>query len=667
MPETKSDTKSRLEAAAAEKNLLSKLSDTQLSELAARVIGDYEIDERSRSSWLDHYEKSMKLVEMIKETKNTPWVGASNIIYPLIATAAIQFSARALPSIIQNSSIVKGKAIGKDDGVKVSKADRIGEHMSYQLLEEMHDWVDDMDRLLTTLAITGTEFKKTWYDPTDICPVSEFISAKNIVVNQSATSLERAPRITQIFELLPHEIEERIRSGRFIDFQYGEQAGKDSADLDSPHIFLEQHRRWDIDEDGYPEPIIVTLHKTTQKIVRIIANFDIDGIRINSRNQAVMIKPVQYFTKYSFLRSFNGDFYDIGYGKLLFNNNEIIDSLLNQLIDAGTDQITGGGLIAGDINIKGGKTGGEVTFSPGEYKKINMTGDDIRKRIWTRTTSQPSAVSFSLLGMLIESSEKLASVTDALTGTPPPVNTPATTTLSMIEQGLKVFGAIYGRIHRSLTQEFKKLYRLNRLFLSDEVYYRIMDNEKAIRREDYDSESCDVVPVSDPNNLSDAQKMMKAEALWQLRGQGLNDEAIKRRYLEALQIGDIDELIPDEKAAAGPSPEVQLEMEKLTIEREKLEIDRFRADMESIRLRADALRLLAEAESKEAGTQMQDYQTQLRDLESEIWMLKRGIRNGNTGNGEGGMAGASSNTGIPEGDREPAPTDIERDVVGINA
>lgn len=673
MPE-QLDAKARLEAWAESKNLTSELDESGLSELGNRVVTEYEIDDASRIDWMKTYEDSMRIVNMIVSEKHIPWDGAANVIYPLIATAAIQFNARALPSIIQNSSIVKGRVVGKDtEGEKAARAQRVGEHMSYQLSEEMEEWVEDMDKMLTTLSVTGCEFKKTWQDNITNRPVSEFVSAKNVVVNNSAKSLERAPRITYLFELLPHEIEERIRSGRFIDFEYGISTGKDTADLDSPHEFFEQHRRWDIDKDGYPEPVIVTVHKTTKKVVRITARFDVSGVHVNSRNQVVMIEPVQYFTKFSFLRSFDGTFYDVGYGFLLTHTNKTISTLVNQLLDAGTDQITGGGLIAGDINIKGGKQGGEIRFSPGKYYNVNITGDDIRKRIWPRHTAQPSPVTFSLLQLLISSSEKLVSSSEILAGTPPPANTPATTTLAMIEQGMKLFSSIFGRIHRALSSEFTKIYRLNRLYLDDEVYFRVMDNEKAIRRADYDVESCDVIPVSDPNNTTDAQKMMKAEALWQLRGQGLNDEAIKRRYLEALQIGEIDDLMPDPEAANQPTPEVQMGMEKIKIERERLEIERETANVESIRIRADALRLLAEAESKEIGTQMETYKQQVRDLESELWLSKRGkpvkenVDNENPENGMGGMDIAPGDRGIPTGSEPIEGAGVEPPVTGANA
>ncbi len=354
LPDSASITEARvrLERYAEETNLIKELDGPALAELGQCVSNEYDIDEASRKDWLEDYDEFMEIVNMISNGKP----GKADIKYPLIATAAIQFAARAMPAIIQGRNVVKGTVVGRDpDGAKAARADRISEHMSYQVLEDMPEWIEDMDQLLTTIAVTGCEFKKTRHDPITGKPVSEYVSAKNLCVNNSAKSLESAPRATHIIDLYPHQIEERIRAKIFREFEYAGQTGKDQNDPDSPHVFLEQHRRWDIDGDGYPEPVIVTIHKDTQTVVRITARFDADGIHVNDRNQVVAIDPVQYFTKYILFRTFDGTFYTIGFGKLLFQNNDIVDTVVNQLLDAGTDQITGGGFIAGSLNLKGGK------------------------------------------------------------------------------------------------------------------------------------------------------------------------------------------------------------------------------------------------------------------------------------------------------------------------
>jgi chaperonin GroES len=671
------DAKTRLEAYTEATNLVTELDQSQQAALSSRVLDEYEIDENSRKDWLADYDEYMAIVNMVSNGES----GKADIQYPLIATAAIQFAARALAAIVQGRNVVKGKVIGKDvDGSKAARADRIGTHMSYQCLEEMPEWMDDMDRLLTIIAVTGCEFKKSWYDNITGTNVSEFVSAKKVVVNQSAKSLEKAPRITHIIELYPHEIEERIRAERFADFDYKGQTGSEPNDEDSPHVFLEQHRRWDIDDDKYPEPVIVTIHKDTGTIVRISARFDKKGVYVDDRNRVVMIEPVMYFTKFPFLRSFDGSFYDIGFGKLLSQNNRIVNSSINQLLDSATDQNTGGGFIAGDIGLKGSKAGGEIKFRRNEYKQINITGDDIRKRIFPRPVSQPSPVSFSLLELLITASEKLASVSEIMTGTPPPANTPATTTLSMVEQGMKLFGAIYGRIHRALGSEFKKLFRLNRLYMSGEKYFRVMDDEKSISQEDYNADDCDVTPASDPDNITDVQKLLKAEALMKLSGTGLKDDVIKRRYLEALNIPDIEELMPDPEAAAQPPAEVQLELAKqelekakIDIEKERLEIDKEKAGYEILKLRADTMLSLAEAEAKEVGSQLDEYRAKMEGMEAQVRMLQegeekpKGTKNADIKNGMGGMGDTSGNAKVPGGSATPEGAGEEPAGVGANS
>ncbi len=674
MPDTAaiSETTARLERYAEETNLVSELSEQDLATLGQRVIEEYEIDETSRKDWLADYDDYMQIVSMVSHGT----VGKADTKYPLIVTAAIQFAARAMAAIIQGENVVKGKVIGSDpNGEKAACAERIGQHMSYQVLEDMSEWVEDTDRLMTTIAITGCEFKKTWHDPITGKPVSIHVSAKNLCVNNNAKSLERASRVTHIIDLYPIEIEERIRAGIFKKFEYEGQQGKDTNDPDSPHVFLEQHRRWDVDGDGYPEPVIVTLHKDSNTTVRITARFDASGIHVDEKNRVVMIEPVQYFTKFPFLNTFDGTFYTIGFGKLLFQNNDVINTVINQLLDAASDQITGGGFVSGSFNIKGGKQGGDVTFRKNEYKIVSTSGDDIRKQIYERPTAQPSPVSFTLLELLITASEKLASVSDALTGNAPPANTPATTTLSMVEQGLKVFGSIYARLHRAFKSEFKKIFRLNSLYLSEEAYYRVLDTDKAISRNDYNLQSCDVVSASDPNNTTDMQKLLKAEALMKLKGTGLNDSEIDRRYLEALSIGDIENILPDKNAESQPPPEVQMEMEKLAIEKEKLAIDRERlniekalADSDILYKRAGTMKLLADAEAAELGSQLDTYRAQVEGMEAELRMARgqdesgkpietgteeakpepaEGEGNASIPNGVGGMVGAPGNGGVP--------------------
>jgi len=221
----------------------------------------------------------------------------------------------------------------------------------------------------------------------------------------------------------------------------------------------------------------------------------------------------------------------------------------------------------------------DLEFKPGEWKQVMITGDDLRKGIVPLPVRDPSSVLFNLLGMMIESSKELSSVADVLTGEQQGANASPTTVLSLIEQALKVFSVIYKRVHRSLKSEFHKVWRLNRLYLTDEQYQTVVEDSQASVKDFY-SEDIDVVPVSDEIELTNIQRIAKAESLLQLVNTGLNDREIKRRYLEALNIDDIDKLLPSNDAPDPTPPDVELEMMKLEVERSKVELDQQRLQIE---------------------------------------------------------------------------------------
>lgn len=665
------------------------VGDRLLQKMGTRVCGDLDIDENSRTEWRKKYDKAMKLARFMTDKKSFPWENAANVIFPLIAQTAVQFNSRVYPNIVQNGNIVKGKVIGKDeDGKKAEQANRVGTHMSYQLSEEMDDWEEGMDNLLMHLPLVGTAFKKTWYDPYEKKNVSKFYPAEDIVINMNTKSFKKVRRITHVFEMHKNVIEENIRLGAFLRFEYGtpqtrteetsgektsDVEGWQSDDLDAPHIFYEQHRYWDLDEDGYEEPYIVTVHRDTKIVVRIVARYDHESLLMNEKGQLAKINPIEYFTRYIFLPDVSGKMYGMGWGILLGHANETINSAINQLLDAATDQNAGGGFIDQRIALKKHNQGGSMSFALGEWKLVSVKGDDLRKNIVPRPTSAPSTVLMSLITFMTESTEKFTSTVEVLSGKQTLANVPATTTMALIEQSLKVITAITKRIHRSMKQELKKLFRLNKKFLDEEVYFNILDTPQAIKREDYNDASCDVVPVSDPNNITDSQRLLKAEAMLGMRGQeGLIDKEINRFYVESIQVGDMDRFFIPKDEEQQPSAEAQqammeyeLEQKKVAVqerevtlkeakdkrEAEKLEAEIEKIKQETVRLHSDSVRLIAEAESKEAGEQIDEYKDQVarsRKVIDRLKIIVKGLRDGNDG-GVGGMAGTPDNATVPKG------------------
>jgi chaperonin GroES len=486
-----------------------------------------------------------------------PWPKASNVKFPLLTVAAVQFQARAYPAIVDGSNLVKGRVLGPDpDGEKRKRADRIGAHMTWQLLYRMPGWEEETDRLLLQLPICGCVFRKSYYDSIAGSNCSEMVSGEDFIINYWAKSLESAPRYTHRLRFYPHEVKEKIAGGLWREVPVRAEA-ETADDEDALVEFFEQHRYLDLDDDGYPEPFIVTTTKDGQ-VARIVPCFGADNVKVsvggktvnllddNGQKQdgkIVCIERRQYFTKYAFIPAPDGSFYDIGFGWLLEDISEPINTAINQMLDAASLQNAGGGFLGSGINVRGGS----MPFRIGEWKRVEVVNNaPLKDNVFRLDHPGPSAVLFSLLGMLIQSAKEITSVQDVMTGEGT-TNQPATTTLALIEQGHKVMTGIFKRIHRAFGRELRTLFDLNRDYLDEEEYFLLNDGDQAqqIAREDYDDSDLDVVPVSDPSLVTDMQKMARSEAEW---GSFLNDPLInqvelRKRRMEVLGTPDPDTML----------------------------------------------------------------------------------------------------------------------------
>lgn len=642
-------------------NIADELDDSLLGEMGQRVNREYDIDNNSRSDWMTKSKKAMDLAMQVAETKQYPWPRASNVIYPLMTTAAIQFAARAYPAIIQNKNVVKGVVVGEDSGVpavnpqtgvpplispqtgqpmwivqpgaKRNRAGKIGEHMSWQLLDEQPEWEEETDRLMHILPIAGCAFRKTYFNPGLDRNMSILVTAPKVVVNYHAKSLETAPRITEEVMLYPLEITENERSGLFRKISYSAST-VDTNDEDAPQEFLEQHRWWDLDEDDYPEPYIVTVHKASSQVVRIVARYDYDSIKFRASDGLVVkIEPVHYYTKYDFLPNPEGGIYGVGFGQLLRPINEAINTSLNMLIDSGHLAVTGGGFIGKGLSMHTGN----VRFTPGEYKAVNATGAAVKDNIVPLTFPGPSNVLFQLLGTLIEAGKEISAVKDVLTGEQKNANIPATTTLALIEQGLKTFTAIYKRIHRSLKAELDKIYRLNAMYLPEEgAGYRVNNEWKSISRQDY-MEGSGVEPVSDPSMVSDMQKLGRAQFLMTFANDPWFDaRKIRERVLDAAMIEKADELLVQ---SLPPNPEM---LEKAT----KLQQADKRIQAEALKDMAQAILFITQADAVMGDQHLEWAKHQLKAITVEIDALQ--------GNGKPAGDGGPDNSGGLQGVAPPS-------------
>lgn len=532
-------------------NLAFDIDETILGKIGAKVCEEYTSDLTSRGeSGFDlRLKRAVALATMATEAKTSPWENASNVKYPLIIQAAIQFNARSYAAVVDGPDVVKGSVKGKPDPEKDARADRVGKHMSWQLLEEEEEWEEDTDQMLLRLAVVGTLVRKRYFDPILGRTCSHVLGPDEFVVNYMAKrDLRVCPRATHVLRYYPHEILENRRSGLWLDIDLGD-APDAANDDEAPHAFLEQHRLWDLDGDGYPEPYIVTVHQETQKVVRLVARWYPQGVQVNQRGEIAKITPYECFTKYGFIPSADGSFYDMGFGTLLGSTADSIDTILNQLIDAGTLANLQGGFIGEGVSIKSGRS----RFAPGEWKKAGSTGASLRESIVPLNYKEPSTVLFSLMTFLIDAAKEITATQDILTGDAGKGTMPVGTVQALVEQGLKTFTAIVKRIHRSFRRELAILYQLNGRYLDPQVYFTFQDEPAEVLRDDYQADDLDVIPVSDPNMATDLQRMGQAQFVLSLIETGEVDkrEAVNRA-LAAAHVPDRKALEP--KGSPPPDP-----------------------------------------------------------------------------------------------------------------
>ena len=626
-----------LEELVSNPNIAEDLDKEILAEIGDDLCSKIKNDDDSRSEWLESNDKWLKLASQVMEDKNNPWPNASNVKYPLLTLAAVQFHARSLPSLINSSRPVMAKTVGQDpQGLKRKRANRVSKYMSYQVMEQMEEWLDDFDRLLMALPIIGLVYRKTYYSESLGRNRSVLIMPRDLILNYHAQDYIRSRMTHRIF-MDQNELRELQLDGLFRDVELSVQAKhhegitdeviglshSGGSDDDEPFELYESHCWLDLDEDGYKEPYIVTLHADSGEVLRIVARWSSDSIQYKEDGKVRKITPDEYFTPYIFIPDPSSPVYGIGFGALLGPNNEAINTILNQLIDSGTLSNLQAGFIARGIKI----TSGGQKFKPGEWKIVNTTGDDLRKGVFPMPVREPSQVLFNLLGFLVDASQKVASVTDMMVGGNPGQNQPATTSMAVLEQGLKVFTSIYKRIHRQLGKEYKLLYKLNSVYLDEEHYRNVLDEQSEPTQgsvepdearmqqlatsmqnqmagiEDFELDSMDICPASDPELVTETQKIVKAQSLLEkaMAGLPINIGLATRQMLEAEGHENIEQLMQVPKPQ--PDPEIVLKQQELQgkqqLEQAKLQLDKIRIENEAIKDKTEGMLNIAKAQQEE--------------------------------------------------------------------
>src|SRR5574343_518208 len=591
------------------KNIAELLDPIALRTIAEEVIQGYKVDEESRMEWKEKLNKAMAIYNQNIEAKTEPWEGASNIKYPLIAEASIGYTSRTLPELIKNDRIVKTIVTGDDpQGLNYIRSQNTAKYVSYQLLVESDDWQDGLDHSLQMLAVQGILFKKTYYCPIEEEIRSEICVPDYICVNYDTKRLLKAPRITHILCMRQNDIVERQRAGIFcsdvaLNTLIPEHI-EDARDTDYEIDILEQHCWLDLDGDGYREPYIVTVHKHSATVLRIVQRFD-EIIRVTEGKNKGKIKRItaeNYFTDYHFIRSGDGGYYSIGFGLLLYPLNASINTLMNQLIDAGTLSVTQGGFIGRGLRIRNGN----FSVKMGEWKVVDAaSGVDLQKSIVPLPVREPSDVLFKLLSLLMQIGENLSSTTDVLKGQQPAQNVAQGTISTLVDQGTKVFAAINKRYYRSLQKELKRIFILNSKYLSNTKYREVLQNPNLDVKADFDMSNLTVYPVADPDMSSENKRINRAIIIQQL---STFDKYAADRYRLKDVLGLDDALInmlqPPKPANPPPDPEVM----KIAAQIDEIKAG-IATNMEQMRLEGQKVQLkMAETQQamKESESRIQE-------------------------------------------------------------
>lgn len=570
-------------------NIAETLADEALEEIALILKEGFEIDRNSRNEWVIQMENAFQLLSYESETKSYPWDKASNIKYPMLLNACMQFNARINPEIIKNDKVVKSKSFIPDtpNHDVSNREERISSHMSYQLLCDESSWQQDTDKLMMILSLVGTVYRKSYFNNITGKPQTEICLPESIVINNNIRCLEGSQRITHVLYLTSNELIENMRRELYKEYilsdltdsemqssldlsneNYTEQVRSFSTNrkekenvYDKLHTIYEQHRFLDLDGDGYQEPYIVTLHEASGKILRIVARYDESSFEYNKQGKFIKINPIHYFTDYHFIPNPNGSFHSLGYGYLLYVLNHSVNTITNQLIDAGTLSNRQSGFIGSGLRLPKGN----LDFRPGEWKQVDNTmGTSISQSIVPLPIKEPSQTLYQLLNFLIESSHAITSISEVMSGSLPPANTPAATVMALVEQGQQVYSSILLRIYTSLKKEFGKLYDINKKYLADEEYFPLASGLGMIRREDYMMPNYGIYPVADPKLSSSMERMMQGQELIQLmQYPEIDRRQVLRNYLEILKIKDIDAYMPPPNPNPPPTPEEEMRMAQM--------------------------------------------------------------------------------------------------------
>ena len=533
-------------------NLAEEMDERELATLAGELLGDYESDVSSRKDWLDTYVKGLKLLGLKYEERTEPWPGACGVFHPLLMESAVKFQSETIMETFPAMGPVKTLIIGKETPEKKEAAVRVQDDMNYQLTEVMQEYRPEHERMLISMCLSGNAFKKIYFDPSLDRQTAPFIPAEDVVVPYGATNLEAAERVTHKMRKSENELRKLQVAGFYRDVELGEpirvmddiekQKATEqgfNASVDDRFQVLEMHV--DIDLKGYEDvddedeptgialPYVVTIEKGTQTVLAVRRNWLEDDKQKKKR---------QHFVHYGYIPGFG--FYYFGLIHLIGGHAQAATSLLRQLVDAGTLSNLPGGLKSRGLRIKGDDT----PIAPGEFRDVDVPSGSIRDNILPLPYKEPSQTLSLLMDKIVLDGQKFAATAD-LNVSDMSAQAPVGTTLAVLERLLKVMSAVQARIHYTMKQEFKLLSAIIRDNTPAEYSYEPEVGNRKAKQADYDQ--VNVIPVSDPNASTMAQKVIQYQAVMQL-AQGtpqIYDMAyLHRQMLEVLGIKNANKVIP---------------------------------------------------------------------------------------------------------------------------
>ena len=536
-------------------NLAEFLDESVLGELSSELRALYEEDLDSRSEWEEAYVKGLDLLGIKTEDRSTPFEGASGIVHPMVAESVTQFQAQAYKELLPSGGPVRTQVLGAQTQEREAQAARVKDFMNYQIMEVMHEYDPDMDQLLYYLPLSGSTFKKVYFDVTRNRPVSKFIPAQDLVVPYSASDLMTASRVTHVLRMDLNDVRKMQVAGAYRDVELTggddeeenpvkqkvnelEGLSKNYSDdvltILEMHVDLDLEGFEDLDQMGEPSgiklPYIVTVDETSGKVLSVQRNY--------SQDDPMMLKR-QFFVHYKFTPGLG--FYGFGMIHMIGGLGRAATSLLRQLIDAGTLANLPGGFKARGIRVRND----DEPMQPGEWRDIDAPGGSIRDAIIPLPYKEPSGTLAQMLGGLVNDGRRFVSLADQQTsdmGKDAPVGT----TVALLERGMKVMSAIHKRLHYAQKSEFRLLARIFAENLPPVYPYEVAGAPSQIKAQDFDAR-IDVLPVSDPNIFSMAQRVTLAQTQLQLaqsNPQMHNLHAAYRRMYQALEVQNIDEILP---------------------------------------------------------------------------------------------------------------------------